>query len=157
MFLGVTGCATTPVVLAPVGPNPVGRESVASMGELQVFSRVVEQSDDQNQGGDGISDWQQHADYVIYNLHGKRVKHVDNAVGHYETAPRIVTLPPGRYIVAAEAAEALRVRVPVEIKPGRLSRIHLDDCWKPPDTAWRNELVSMPSCSAVGWRAGTGK
>ncbi|MGA2174487.1 MAG: hypothetical protein ABSH38_05845 [Verrucomicrobiota bacterium] len=156
MFLGLAGCATSPVVLAPVGPNPVGRESVASMGALQVFSRVVERSDDQNQGGDGTSGWPQHADYVIYNLHGKRVKHVGNTVGHYATAPLIVTLPPGRYIVAAEAEGALRVRVPVKIERGRISRIHLDGYWKPPASARRDELVSMPAGSFVGWRAGAG-
>jgi hypothetical protein len=156
MVLGLGGCATSPVFLAPVGPNPDGRESVASKGALQVFSRVVEQSDDRNQGGDGTSLWHQHADYDIYDLHGKRVKHVDNSVGHYETAPRVVTLPPGRYIVAAEAEEALRVRVPVRIERGRISRIHLDDYWKPPADARRDELVSMPSGSPVGWRAGIG-
>lgn len=155
MILGLAGCAS-PVILAPVGPNPVGRESVASMGALQVFTRVVEQFDDQNQAGDGVSGWPQHSDYVIYNLHGKRVKHVYNSIGHYETAPRIVTLPPGRYIVAAEANETLRVRVPVEIERGRVSRIHLDNCWKPPGTTPKIELVSMPSGSPVGWRADTG-
>jgi hypothetical protein len=156
MALGLAGCATSPVVLAPVGPNPGGGKSAASMGALQVFSRLVERNDDWNQAGDGIPAWYQHADYDIYNLHGKRVKHVENAVGHYETRPRVVSLPPGRYIVAAEAEEALRVRVPVKIERGRISRIHLDDHWNPPAGARGDELVSMPSGKPVGWRAGTG-
>jgi hypothetical protein len=157
MVLGLAGCATPPVVLGPVGPNPVGRESGASGGALQVFSRGVEQSDDQDQGGDGTSAWYQHADYDIYNLHGKRVKHVDNAAGHYETAPRVVTLPPGRYMVVAEAKGGLRVKVPVNIERGRMSRIHLDGRWNPPAGAPRDEWVSLPSGSPVGWRAVAGK
>jgi hypothetical protein len=155
MVLGLAGCATAPVVLAPVGPNPAGGERAASTGSLQVFSRMVQQSDDQNLGGDGVSVWYQHADYDIYNARGQRVKHVDNSAGHYETAPRIVNLPPGSYMVAAEAEDAVRVRVPVKIERGRTSRIHLDDNWKPPATAPRDELVNMPSGSPVGWRAGS--
>jgi hypothetical protein len=119
-------------------------------GQLQVFSAL-----ERNDEGDNL-DWYQHTDYSIYNMHGKRVMHVGNTVGHYEGAPRVVSLPPGRYIVAAEAKDALRVRVPVEIKRGRLSRIHLDDRWNlPPDTP-TGRWVSMPSGAPVGWRADIG-
>ena len=65
IILGVAGCATPPVVLAPAGPNPAGRVSAVSTGGLQVFSRVVRQIDDKNQSGDGTPFWYQHTDYDI--------------------------------------------------------------------------------------------
>jgi hypothetical protein len=147
MILGMAGCATSPVVLAPVGPNPSARADKLAMGQLEVFSATEQNSDEYNHV------WFQRTDYDIYNLSGGKVKHVFNAVALYKPAPRVVALPPGRYIVEAEGRDALRVKVPVEIERGRTSRIHLDDNWQPPATAPRDELVSMPSGSLVGWRA----
>lgn len=157
IFLGagmvsvLVGCATTPVALAPVGPNPAGRERAVSKGELQVFSNLGEESDDQNQGGtDPV--WYQHRDYNIYNLQGKLVKHVDNTIGHYEQAPRRVALPAGRYLVKAQAKDYLRVAVPVTIEPGRTTRVHLDDKWQLPADTPHRELVCLPNGDPAGWR-----
>jgi hypothetical protein len=157
MILGVAGCATPPVVVAPVGPNPVKVESVASMGSLQVFSRMVEESDDLNQGSDGLSDWWRHSEYVVYNLQGKPVKHVENANGHYADAPERVVLPVGKYFVKAQAKDYFWVKVPVTIERGRTTRVHLDDNWKPAPAAPKQDLVTMPNGKPVGWRAGTAK
>jgi hypothetical protein len=44
MILVFVGCATPPVVVAPVGPKSAKVESAASMGSLEVFSRIVEQN-----------------------------------------------------------------------------------------------------------------
>ena len=44
----LVGCASTPVALAPVGPNPVGSESTAAEGGLQVFSSLVGRSEGDN-------------------------------------------------------------------------------------------------------------
>jgi hypothetical protein len=148
----LVGCSSTPVALAPVGPNPVGSQRTASKGELQVFSSLVEQSDDQNQGSkDPV--WYQHTDYRIYDLDGKLVKRVDNTIGHYEQAPRVVALPAGKYLVKAQAKDYLWVEVPVTIKPGRTTRVHLDDKWKLPADTPKRELVSMPNGYPVGWSA----
>jgi hypothetical protein len=157
MVLGLSGCVTPPVVLAPVGPNPDGHFNNDRRGDLQVFTRMVEQNDDQNQGGDGTSDWQQHTDYNIYDLHGKPVKHVANATGHYAETPERIVLPAGRYLVKAEAKDHFWVKVPVTIDIGRTTRVHLDDNWKPPGNAPKGDLVTMPSGSPVGWRASIGK
>jgi hypothetical protein len=148
----LVGCSSTPVALAPVGPNPVGVQRTASKGELQVFSNLDEQSDDQNQGSEDPV-WHQHTDYRIYDLHGKLVKRVDNTIGHYEQAPRLVALPAGKYLVKAQAKDYLRVEVPVTIEPGRVTRVHLDDNWKLPADTSKRELVSMPNGNPVGWRA----
>ena len=143
----LAGCATTPVALAPVGPNPAGSRSGVSEGGLQVFSSLVGRSEGNNPS------WYQHTDYSIYDLNGKLVKHVDNTIGYYEKAPRRVTLPAGRYFLKAQANDYLWVDVPVTIERGQTTRVHLDDNWKLPATASKAELVSLPNGNPAGWRA----
>lgn len=146
------GCSSTPVVLAPVGPNPTGIRSAASQGELQVFSSLEEESDDQNQGSsDPI--WHQHTDYTIYDTQGNRVERVDNTTGHYARSPRLVALPAGQYVVKAEAKDYFVAEVPVTIEPGRTTKVHLDGKWQPPANTSTNGLVSMPNGVPAGWRA----
>jgi len=143
----LVGCSSTPVALAPVGPNPVGSESMAFKGELQVFSSLVGRSEGDN------PTWNQHTDYYIYSSQGKLVKHVDNTIGYYASAPRLIALPAGSYLVKAQAEDYLSVDVPVVIERGRTTRVHLDDNWKLPADTPRRELVSMPNGNPVGWRA----
>jgi hypothetical protein len=147
----VVGCSSQPVALAPVGPNPSGRQIAASMGALQVFSRERTRSDDQNQAGDGEPVWHQHTDYSIYDLHGNLVKRVDNAAGHYSEAAEQVALPPGKYLVRAPAKDYPWIQVLVTIEPGRTTRVHLDDNWKPPADAPKGDLTTMPDGNPVGW------
>jgi hypothetical protein len=149
----LAGCSTPSVVLAPVGPNPVGAASTASTGSLEVFSRVAKQRDDQSQGGDGIPRWNQHTDYSVYDLQGKLVKHVENSSGHYAEAPERVALPTGRYLVKAQAKDYLWVEVPVTIERGRTTGVHLDDKWQPSADIPKAELVVTPKGNPVGWRA----
>jgi len=151
----LAGCASTPVALGPVGPNPLSDIGMASEGQLQVFSSLAQESDDQNQGSEDPV-WYQHTDYTIRDLHGRLVRRVDNTVGHYSQAPRVVTLPPGRYLVKAHAKDYLQVEVPVTIERGRTTRVHLDDNWKPPAVAPKRDVVSMPDGTPVGWRAKVG-
>jgi hypothetical protein len=143
----LVGCSSTPVALAPVGPNPVDIESMDSKGALQVFSSLTGRSEGDN------PTWHKHTEYYIYNLHGKLLKHVDNTIGHYENAPRPVALPAGRYLVKAHAKDYFWVNVPVTIERGRTTRVHLDDNWKLPANTPKTELVSMPNGNPVGWRA----
>ncbi len=150
--LVAAGCSTTPVALAPVGPNPARSETMAATGELQVFSALEEESDNQNQGStDPV--WHQHADYSVYDGHGKLIARIDNTKGHYERSPRRVALPPGQYVVRAPAKDYLQTEVPVIIKPGRLTRVHLDDKWQPPPATPNTEVVSTPCGEPVGWKA----
>lgn len=147
----LVGCASTPVALAPVGPNPVGSESTAAEGGLQVFSSLVGRSEGDN------PTWYQHTDYYVYDLHGKLVRHVNNTVGYYAKAPRPVTLPAGRYLVKAQANDYFWVDVPVTIEGGQTTRVHLDDNWKLPADTPKTELVSLPNGKPVGWQAESSK
>jgi hypothetical protein len=85
------------------------------------------------------------------------LKRVDNTTGHYMQAPRRVTLPAGHYLVRARANDYLEVEVPVTIEGGRVTRVHLDDKWRPPANTPKNRLVSLPDGIPVGWRADAAK
>ncbi len=145
------GCTTAPVTLAPVGPDPAGGQRMTATGDLQVFSRLDQESDNENQAStDPV--WHQHADYTVHDAHGKLVARVDNTIGHYAQTPRRVALPPGHYLVWAPATDYLRVQVPVIIERGRLTRVHLDNEWRLPATTPRTEVVCTPNGQPVGWR-----
>ena len=140
----LAGCATNQVAVAPVGPNPATVAPATGDGQLEVYSALSGRVAGEDQT------WQQHSDYYIYTARGRRL-HVSNAAGYYSTTPRLVTLPPGRYIVEARAKGTLQTRVPVVIKPGEITRVHLDGNWQP--NAPVVKLVMAPEGYAVGWRA----
>jgi hypothetical protein len=143
----LAGCASKPITLSPIGPNPVGIESMASGGELQVFSKMVGRSEGNNPA------WYQHTDYYIYDLHGKLVKHIHNTVGHYAKAPCLVALPAGNYLVKAKAKNYFWVDVPVTIEDGKTTDIHLETTWKVPSDASTNDVVYLPDGYPVGWKS----
>ncbi len=142
----VTGCSTTPIVLAPVGPNPAGFQTTATNGQLEVFSALSERIEGDN------PTWFQHSDYYLCDSHGRRRKHMDNNTGYYSENPRLITLPPDKYIVEARAKDVLRAKVPVVIKPGEITRVHLDGNWQPPAETPKTEAVEAPGGYPVGWR-----
>jgi len=141
------GCASTPVALSPVGPDPAGVATRNSDGQLLVYSKLVGRTEGRN------PTWHQHSDYYIYDLNGNLVKHVGNTIGYYERAPRPVPLPPGDYLVKARAQDYFWVQVPVTIERGRTTRVHLDDNWRIPSTTTARNLVTLPNGNPVGWSA----
>jgi len=145
----LTGCASTPVVLAPVGPNPMGYPGTGSKGQLLVYSAW------QGHGEGNNPCYYQHSDYYIYQTSGKLVRHVENSVGHYAQSPRPEFLPAGKYIVQARAKGYgnIWVKVPVVIQDGQTTRLHLDTGWMVPRGTAKSELVSVPGGYPVGWRA----
>lgn len=144
----LVGCSSTkPVALAPVGPGPDSGGSMASTGDLQVFSRESGRAEGLN------PTWHQHSDYYIYDRDGKLVKYVKNSTGYYARGPLPVSLTPGQYLVKAKARDYTWVEVPVIIERGRTTSVHLDDNWKFPATTSASELVSTPNGNPVGWRA----
>lgn len=145
----LTGCASTPVVLSPVGPCSSKHEVSDLNGQLQVFS-VMEA---QGEGDDPV--WYQHSAYFIYGPQGKRIKYVGNTIGKFDETPPTVRLPAGRYSVKARA-EGYRyslVNVPVVIEPGKTTAVHLESGWTPPSGPPGTEIVQAPSGYAVSWRA----
>jgi hypothetical protein len=151
----VTSCTSQRVALAPVGPNPESGVAPGHAGYLEVFS----EREPVMEGDDPI--FYQHTEYRIYDDRGKLVKDVGNTNGHFDTSPRLVSLPPGRYSVKARAEDYLTVLVPVVIERGRTTSVHLDDRWACPQSEPRNEFVFEPNGAPVGWKAegvgGTGE
>lgn len=150
----LSGCVAPPkasVAVAPVGPNPSAPRTMSSQGRLEVFSSLSQRTDDQNQEST-YPVWYQHTDYYLCDLQGKTLEHVFNAAGHYEEYPRSVKLAPGNYIVEAESAPTYWVQVPVTIKRGQTTRVHLDGNWAPPGYAGKSQVVTLPNGKAVGWR-----
>jgi hypothetical protein len=142
----LTGCSTNPIAVAPVGPNPALSGHSVSEGTLQVFSNIIGHSRGDN------PPWYQHADYYIYDLQGTLLKHVNNTIGYYESAPRMVPLHAGTYLVKAPANDYMWVKVPVTIKGGQTTRVHLDDKWIPPAGTPNGLVIRMPNGEPVGWR-----
>lgn len=153
LFLGaglvsmVAGCTSTPVALAPVGPNPSAFAGPAASGRLQVYSSLVGHSEGNN------PTWYQHTGYYVYDAHGALVERVANTVGRYDEAPRQVKLAPGQYRLKARANDYFWVEVPVIIERGQTTRVHLDDHWQVPSNASKADVVSLPDGNPVGWRA----
>jgi hypothetical protein len=155
--LSLVGCTSTPVAVAAVGPDSFETGIASSNGVLEVYSRLSRQSDDQNQNEGGNPAWYQHSNYSIYNQNGRLLKRVINTIGHYDSTPCQVLLPPGQYVVKARAKDYFWVSVPVTIESGRTTRVHLDDDWKSPADSQESELVILPNGNPVGWRAGNQK
>ena len=142
MVVGRALVATLP----PVGPNPFGLQNQSVSGQLEVFSSLEGHSEGNN------PPWYQHADYYICDRQGHRLQHVDNTVGYYARAPRLVTLSPGEYLVESPAKDAFWVKVPVVVQAGRVTRVHLDGEWAMPANTPETKVVLAPAGYPVGWR-----
>lgn len=139
------GCASKPMALNPVGPDPLGPEQFSDNGRLEVYSAISGHTEGNN------PTWYQHTGYYIYNQSGERLRYIDNKRGHYERAPMVVKLPPGKYVVKAKAKDYFWVNIPVEIKAGKLTEVHLDNSWQPESDTAANEIVTAPAGYPVGW------
>lgn len=167
VFLGAAvaslmlGCSTTrystPIALAPVGPNPEQTASATADGQLVVYSGLHTRKDEPSNATYFNQTWKQHSSYDIYNQQGHRLRHVGNAVGHYAEAPSPVSLPPGQYVVKAQDKDDNWVQVPVIIESGHVTSVHLDGRWHPGTDVPNSALVFAPSGIPVGWRPDAAK
>ena len=139
------GCATHPIVLSQVGPEPIDVEASAPKGYLQVFSET-----DTVQDGD-FTYYYPHTGYNICDQSGKVIQFVPNHVGDMDQSPSIVPVSPGNYRIVAQSSSYGRVTVPVVIQQGRQTVIHLENDWKPSLNATSKQLVYLPDGEAVGW------
>ncbi|HVU08843.1 MAG TPA: hypothetical protein VHG89_09905 [Verrucomicrobiae bacterium] len=147
----LAGCASKPLSLSPVGPGPVSHTAYGAQGYLQVFSdtetRVV---------GDGPP-YYIHTGYSIHDESGKIIKFVENHIGDMDESPSIVSIPAGKYNIVAQSSSYGRVAIPVLIREGQTTCIHLDRSWKPSSNSSTNELVYLPDGEAIGWSGSIAK
>ena len=95
-----------------------------------------------------------HSDYRIFSADGKQSKYVHNWVGTFIEDPAVVSLAPGRYIVAARAVASGTVTVPVIIEVGKTTSVHLDGSKLATGRKTsESDLVRLPDGWIVGWRA----
>lgn len=143
----LASCAATPVVLAPVGPGPeLNGATTPTQGNLEVYSQTEEYGEDMS------VPFYRHTGYWIYK-DGKPFKRVWNHKDVEDEDPSIVTLPPGKYVVRAQAERYGLVEVPVVIEADETTRVVLQPGWKPPSFARSSELVRIPGGYPVGWKA----
>ena len=99
-----------------------------------------------------------HTSYSIYAPDGRFLQRVRNTTGMNDANPALVKLSPGVYRVQADAEDyndvTLTVMVPVCIKPGLTTSVHLDGNWNPPAAIRRSggKVVRLPNGDVVGWR-----
>jgi len=166
--LFTAGCASAPriVSLDQVGPNPSAVPMNGQDGFLEVYSaregvlvnvngEVFAWNSDfgRNEFLHGTA----HTDYSIYGADGRLVERVRNSAGMNDSNPAMVRLAPGVYRVEAESEDyndvTLPVVMPVSIRPGMRTAVHLDGQWNPGARARDYELVRLPDGRFVGWRS----
>jgi hypothetical protein len=141
-------CATTPVQLSAVGPEPPVIHSAFGEGSLVVFSDTEAKRLDK-----GLP-FYVHKSYLVEDQNGKILRWVPNHLGDMDQSPQRVTLPAGAFQIVADSTGYGRVRVPVVIEPGRTTEVHLDGNWKSSDQPSNaSDLVRLPNAEIVGWRA----
>lgn len=147
----LSGCALHPVPIADaVGPNPFLAQNPSGKGAVQVFTA----KEMETQAWDGFENMRR-TGYYIYNDAGKLIAHIgDNNLGKYDSTPAKVPLASGSYHITALMAEDLGewVSVPVGVKPGVTTEIHLDKNWSPPAYSAETNFVGTNGCW-IGWRA----
>ncbi len=151
LALALTSCFPPPLTLAPVGPAPLAAGPgmpASGLGQLQVFTETDEYEVDHD------VPFFPHRDYEVCTAEGKRLKRVWNSQSHEDETPAMVSLPPGRYLVKADAEFYGPVTVPVLIAPNALTKVVLQPGWKPGQTVADSQLVRMPEGYFIGWRAG---
>lgn len=129
------------MVLPAVGPLTSNRSHNAGVGSLQVFTALTERNDS------GIQ-YLYPQNYFIYQTNTMLKAAVNSAL--MSEQPSVVDLPPGDYVVRAPADGFGWVQVPVVIKAGALTEVHLDRRWRPGDWRSSTNLVTMPDGSPMG-------
>jgi hypothetical protein len=163
----LVGCATAEkvAVLEPVGPAPGQTVKPQSKGSLQVFSARKRTPTNVNAeeffwnndyGKNEFLLYPAHTDYTITTPDGKVVTQVHNATDLFDAQPARVSLAPGFYKVLAQAEEFARdrerVELPVEIKAGQTTTVHLAADWNARARSKDTNMVRMSNGQVVGWR-----
>jgi len=129
------------------GPQPPGLNP--PVGFLNVYSATTEYQESDN------TYRYPHTDYRIYTSDGRFLGWVSNSITRSDELSERVALPRGSYQIVAESETEGTVRVPVVIRTGRTTVLHLerDKDWTPPPLAHDSDLVHLPNGQPIGLRA----
>jgi hypothetical protein len=147
-----TSCASEEPTAIAARVGPVPREAV---GLLIVYSATEECPE--VVGSDDTYRYP-HTGYEIYTSDGHPVKTVRNALSNWDEEPAQVELPEGIYVVRALSQTLGLVNVPVIIRTGRLTELHLERPrnWKLVRVnASDAHYVHLPNGQIIGYLANT--
>jgi hypothetical protein len=150
------GCATNRngMALDCVGPQPAPvTDAKADSGTLVVFSAQLAGADFDTR--DAYRP--EYSNYKIYNANGELQQLVVNNSGNIFQEPASVKLAVGQYRVFARANGYGNVTVPVMIKPGQTTVLHLEggSTWQRQAGFNPTNTVHLPGGEIVGWKAAT--
>jgi hypothetical protein len=144
----LASCASTQpsVIYGTAGPQPA--RLYPREGFLNVYTETEEHFD-------GDLAYYSHTNYRILTRDGRVFKEVRNAISPSDEIPATVTLPSGAYTVFAESETSGTVSVPVVVRTGRTTVLHLerDKDWTPSALARESDLIHLPNGQPIGFRA----
>jgi len=145
--LGCWASAQPVAVTQRVGPQPPGFNP--RVGFLKVNSATTEFLESDN------TYRYPHTDYRIYTSDGRFVGWVQNSISRSDEMAERVPLLSGSYQIVAESETEGTVSVPVVIRTGHTTVLHLerDKDWNPPEHARESDLVHLPNGQPIGFRA----
>jgi hypothetical protein len=146
------GCVSrqTGLVLDPIGPPSPQSAGAGPNGTLVVFSAFDPHADFND-----LPYLRHYTDYKITYQDGKPVQTVHNDSPPLLEGPRRVQLPVGAYNVVARANGYGVVTVPVVIRPGQVTTVHLEggSSWQSRSQLGQSNPVRLPDGEIAGWRA----
>lgn len=111
---------------------------------LQVYSATYASAIEQ-------SEYPVHTDYTIETTDDRVLQHVRNLSGPFNAFPARVTLSPGRYRIKAQYDGGKFVDFPVEIEPGTLTTVNLNNEILQPGADPTRKPIRLPGGREVGW------
>jgi hypothetical protein len=143
----LAACASVQPIALPETAGPQPARLYPREGTLKVYSATERHSD-------GDLAYYPHSDYRILTRDGRVFKEVRNAISPSDEIPATVTLPSGAYTVVAESETSGMVTVPVVVRTGRTTVLHLerDKDWTPPALARESDLIHLPNGQPIGFR-----
>ena len=144
----LASCADMPATAVRETAGPQAGGIYPHEGFLEVYSATEEHFD-------GDTSYYPHTDYRVLTRDGSVFKQVHNAISPSDEIPATVTLPSGAYTVVAESETSGMVSVPVIVRTGRTTVLHLekDRDWTPPALARESDLIRLPNGQPIGFRA----
>lgn len=143
-------CASSPVALAPVGPQMAGSRFLLNSGTGRLV--VLTATEEKHIGKDQV--YYVHTSYTVKTPEGKLVKWVHNHDGDMDQSAQMVSLPAGTYQIMAQSEEYGMLTIPVVVVSGKTTEIHLEGRWTPGENPAKEEdLVRLPNGRPIGWSA----
>jgi len=150
-----TGCVAPrrALVLDPVGPPPTAPVAEQTTGSLRVFSALGRNAD-----FNGLPYRRRYSDYELLTEAGQPLRRIRNESGKSLGDPPGIELAPGHYRIRARANGFGLVTVPVLVRAGQTTTVHLEgSVWWPEASAiFHANPVRLPNQEIVGWRANAG-